>query len=60
MQKIYDESKTPGIDDHTGIFLKDGTTLTTAIAQLCILSISYETFPDAWKIVKLKSLPKKG
>ena len=59
--KIFDESKTPGIDDLSGIFLKDGATLlATPITQLCNLSISSGRFPDACKIAKLKPLFKKG
>ena len=46
-----------GIDDLSGIFLKDGAKLlTTPITQLWSLSISSERFPDACKIAKLKAL----
>ena len=39
--KTFDESKAPGIDDFSGIFLKDGATLlTTPITQLSNLSTS--------------------
>ena len=59
--KNFDESKAPGIDDLSGIFLKDGASLlATPITQLCNLSISSGRFPDACKIAKLKPLFKKG
>ena len=59
--KNFDESKVPGIDDLSRIFLKDGAALlATPITQLCNLSISSGRFPDACKIAKLKSLFKKG
>ena len=60
LKKIV-ESKAPGIDDLSGIFLKDGASLlATPITQLYNLSISSGGFPDAWKIAKLKLLFKKG
>ena len=46
MIKFFDESKAPGIDDLSGIFLKDGASLATPITQLCNLSISSGRFPD--------------
>ena len=53
--KNFDESKAPGIDDLSGIFLKDGASLLAApITQLCNLSISSDRFPDACKIAKLR------
>ena len=59
--KHFDESKDPGIDDLSGIFLKDGASLLAMpITQLCNLSISSHRFPDACKIAKLKPLFKKG
>ena len=59
--KNFDGSKAPGIDDLSGIFLKDGASLlATPITQLCNLSISSGRFPDACKIAKLKPLFKKG
>ena len=59
--KIFDESKAPGIDDLSGIFLKDGASLlATPTTPLCNLSISSSRFPDACKIAKLKPLFKKG
>ena len=57
--KNFDESKAPGIDDLSGIFLEDGASLlATPITQLCNLSISSGRFPDACKIAKLKPLLK--
>ena len=59
--KNFDESKAPGIDDLSGIFLKDSASLlATPITQLCNLSILSGRFPDACKIAKLKPLFKKG
>ena len=54
-------SKAPGIDNITGIFLKDGASvLARPVAQLCNLSISSSSFPKLCKIAKLKPLFKKG
>ena len=59
--KTNDENKAPGIDDLSGIFLKDGASLlATPTTPLCNLSISSSRFPDACKIAKLKPLFKKG
>ena len=59
--KNFGETKASGINDLSGIFLKDGAKLlTTPITQLCNLSISSGRFPDACKIAKLKPLFKKG
>ena len=58
--KNFDETKASVIDDPSGIFLKDDAKLlTTPITQLCNLSISSGTFPDAYKIAKLEPLFKK-
>ena len=58
--KLPKPSNNFGIDDLSGIFLKDGENLLTApITQLCNLSISSGIFPDACKIAKLKALFKK-
>ena len=58
--KNFDATKASGIDDLSGAFLKNGAKLlTTPIPQLCNLSISSGTFPDACKIAKLKPLFKK-
>ena len=46
--KNFDETKASGTDDLSGIFLKDGAKLlATPTTQLCNLSISFGTFPDA-------------
>ena len=59
--KNFDETKASGIDDLSGIFLKDGAKLlTTPITQLCNLSIYFGTFPDSCKTAKLKPLFEKG
>ena len=59
--KNFGEAKYSGIDEISGIFLKDGAKLLiTPITELRNLSISSVTFPDACKIAKLKSLFKKG
>ena len=53
--KNFDESKASGIDDLSGIFLKDGAKLlTTPITQLYNLSISSGRFPDACKKNKVE------
>ena len=53
--KNFDETKASGIDDLSGIFLKDGEQLSTMpITQLFNLSISSGRFPDACKIAKFK------
>ena len=54
-------SKTAGIDNIVGRFLKDGAPkLSIPIMQLFNLSISLSTVPDKSKIAKLKPLYKKG
>ena len=59
--KNFDETKASGIDEPSGIFLKDGAKLlTTPITQLCNVSVSSGTFLDACKIAKLKPFFKKG
>ena len=59
--KNFDEINASGIDDLSRIFVKDGAKLLTMpITQLCNLSISSGTFPDACKIAKLKPLFKKS
>ena len=48
--KHFDESKAPGIDNLSGIFLKDGASLiATPVLQLCNLSISSSRFSGACK-----------
>ena len=55
--KDFDESKAPGIDDLSGIFLNDSASLLAMpITQPYNLSISSSRFPDACKIAKLKPL----
>ena len=59
--KNFEETKSSGINDLSGIFLKDGAKLLTLpITQLYNLSIFCGTFPDPCKIAKLKPLFKKG
>ena len=59
--KNFDESKTPGINDLSGIFLKNSaSSLVMPITQPCNLSISSSRFSDACKVVKLKIHFKKG
>ena len=55
--KNFDESKAPGIEDLSRIFLKDGASL---LATPCNLPISSGRFPEACVIEKLKPLFKKG
>ena len=56
-----DENKAPGLDNLSGKFLKDGTTvLAKSISQICNLSVKYSIFPSDCKIAKLKPLFKKG
>ena len=59
--KNFDENKASGIDDLSWILIRDeAKLLTTTITQLCNLSVSSGTFPDACKIAKLKPLFKTG
>ena len=52
--------KAAGIDDLSGLFLKDGSrVLSKPISELCNLSIKLGSFPDSCKIAKLKPLFKK-
>ena len=54
-------SKAPGLDNLSGMFLRDGAdVLSTPITELINLSISSCTFPDKCKIAKIKPLFKKG
>ena len=54
-------NKASGIDNLSGKFLKDGAdVLGLTISQLCNLSISLSTFPQHFKIAKLKRQYKKG
>ena len=53
-------SKSAGIDNLTGKFLKEGASvLASPITDLINLSISLSSFPDDCKIAKLKPLYKK-
>ena len=59
--KNFDVTKSPGIDNISGLFLRDGAeVLSSPIAQLCNLSISTSSFPDGCKTAKLLPLYKKG
>jgi len=54
-------SKSPGIDNVNGKFLKDGSSLlANPITKLFNLSIKLSKFPELCKIAKLKPLHKKG
>ena len=56
-----DPSKAAGIDGISGRFIKDGATvLVKPITQLCNLSINKSSFPDSYKVAKLKPIYKKG
>ena len=45
---------TPGIDDLSGLFLKDGSqVLSKHIRELCKLAIKLGSFPNSCKIPKL-------
>ena len=56
--KHFDEIKAIGINDLSGIFLKDGASLLTK--PVTQLSISVGRFPDTCKVAKLKPLFKKA
>ena len=54
-------TKASGIDNMLGIFLKDGAEfICKPLTQICNLSIKLSTFPQNFKIAKLKPLYKKG
>ena len=56
-----DPSKSAGIDNIAGKFIKDrATVLAKPITQLCNLSIETSKFPSSCKIAKLKPIFKKG
>ena len=58
--KQLNPAKSPGIDNLTGKFLKEGApVLASPITDLVNLSISLSLFPDDYKIAKLKPLYKK-
>ena len=53
--------KTTGVDNLAGRFLKDSSNiLFTPIAKICNLCIKLASFPDKYKISKIKPLYKKG
>ena len=59
--KNVEVTKAAGIDQISGKFLKDGARiLAKPISQLCNLSMTLGSFPDACKIAKVKPLFKKG
>ena len=63
VQKLLEDintSKSAGLDNLTGKFLRDGASVLAApISDLCNLSISLSVFPDDCKIAKLKPIYKK-
>ena len=59
--KNVEVTKAAGIDQISGKFLKDGARiLAKPISQLCNLSMTLGSFPDACKIAKVKPLFRKG
>ena len=59
--KQTNENKAPGIDNLSGIFIKDGAEiLAKPVSELINLSIVSSMFPDPCSIAKLKALFKKG
>ena len=59
--KNVEVTKSTGIDQISGKFLKDGARiLAKPINELCNLSMTVGSFPDACKITKVKPLFKKG
>ena len=57
----YQLLKAAGIDNLSGKFLKDGAEiLAKSLSEICHLSITSRTFPDACKVAKLKPFFKKG
>ena len=59
--KNVEVTKAAGIDQISGKFLKDGARiLEKPISELCNLSMTLGSFPDAFKIAKVKPLFKKG
>ena len=56
----FPKISTTGIDILAGSFLKDGSnTLCTPMAKICNLSIKLISFPDKWKVAKVKPFYKK-
>ena len=59
--KNVEVTKAAGIDQISGKFLKDGARiLAKPISELCNLSMTLRSYPDACKIDKVKPLFKKG
>ena len=59
--KNVEVTKAAGLDQISGKFLKDGARiLAKPISELCNLSMTLGSFPNACKIAKVKSLFKKG
>ena len=59
--KNVEVTKAAGIDQISGKFLKDGAQiLAKPISELCNLSMTLGSFPDACKIARVKPLFKKG
>ena len=59
--KNVEVTKAAGIDQITGKFLKDWVRiLAKPISELCNLSMTFGSFPDACKIAKVKPLFKKS
>ena len=59
--KNFEVTKAAGIDKISGKYLKDrARILTKPISELCNLSITLRSFPDACKIEKVEPLFKKG
>ena len=56
--KATEVSKTAGLDNLSGHFLKDGAKFLSS--DLCNLSITSEKFLDSCKVAKLKSLQRKS
>ena len=60
MERI-DTLKAAGIDNLSGKFLKDGVEiLAKPLSEICNLSITSRTFPNACKVAKFKPIFKKG
>ena len=60
MQNI-DISKAAAIENLSGNFLKDGAKiLAKPLSEICSLSVTSRTFPNAYKVAKIKPIFKKG
>ena len=59
--EAVDSTKTPGIDNISGVFLKDGAhSIAKPLSQILNLSIKLSTFPSLCKATKIKPIFKKG